>query len=287
MKILKHTRTAFQRQILESVIIQRERKHHLMNNKAEYNRCALPRLTAKLGEKELEKWREVDKEEMRKEASIEEKIRLRKKKMSKERAEQTRRREMGQPKRKKMRLEESDQHEQRDDQEKRELPTSPASKRKVSTSEKGRSPKKRRANDTMRKYLTCKRWKEEEEKASWEKDMTEDNGEEVGEDAAFNMHLSPSPSSPAVQQDLEEKETKVRTEQHDTINRPISPPQESSEAFARIGLVPTDEVSPKKLKTGESHQSGPAVEPMLGGLSGWASGTARYFLYSSRTTNGR
>jgi hypothetical protein len=55
MKILRNTRTAFQRQILESVIIQRERKHHLINNKAEYNRCALPRLTPKLGEKELEK----------------------------------------------------------------------------------------------------------------------------------------------------------------------------------------------------------------------------------------
>ena len=49
-----------------------------------------------------------------------------------------------------------------------------------------------------------------------------------------------------------------------TINQPISPPQESSEAFARIGLV-AEEVGPKKLKTGESHQPGPAVEPLLGG----------------------
>ena len=46
-----------------------------MNKKAEYNRCALPRLTAKLGEKELDKWREEDREEMEKEATIEEKIR--------------------------------------------------------------------------------------------------------------------------------------------------------------------------------------------------------------------
>jgi hypothetical protein len=54
------------------------------------------------------------------------------------------------------------------------------------------------------------------------------------------------------------------TEKVNTII-PISPPQESSEAFARIGLVPTEEVSPKKLKTGERQQPGPAVEPLLGG----------------------
>ena len=41
---------------------------------------------------------------MEKEATIEEKIRLRKKKRSMERAEQTRRREQGQPKKKKMKL---------------------------------------------------------------------------------------------------------------------------------------------------------------------------------------
>jgi hypothetical protein len=57
MTILKSTKTAFERQILESVIIQKNRNHRLMNNKAEYNRCALPRLTTKLGEKELLKWR--------------------------------------------------------------------------------------------------------------------------------------------------------------------------------------------------------------------------------------
>jgi hypothetical protein len=38
-------------------------------------------------------------------------------------------------------------------------------------------------------------------------------------------------------------------------NQPISPSQESSEAFARIGSVATC----------ESHQPGPAVEPLLGG----------------------
>ena len=60
MRIIKTTRTAFERQILESVEIQKARQHHIMNNKSEYNRCALPRLTAKLGEKDLEKWRKED-----------------------------------------------------------------------------------------------------------------------------------------------------------------------------------------------------------------------------------
>jgi hypothetical protein len=74
MRIIKSTRTAFERQILESVTIQRKRGHRIMNNKAEYNICALPRLTAKLGEKELYKGRIEDREEMEKEATIEKKI---------------------------------------------------------------------------------------------------------------------------------------------------------------------------------------------------------------------
>ena len=67
MGIIRNTRTAFKRQILESVMIQRARVHHIMNNKSEYNRCAIPRLTVKLGEKELTKWREEDKIELQKE----------------------------------------------------------------------------------------------------------------------------------------------------------------------------------------------------------------------------
>ena len=46
MRIVKSTRSVFEHQILESVTIQKKRNHHIMNNKAEYNRCALPRLTA-------------------------------------------------------------------------------------------------------------------------------------------------------------------------------------------------------------------------------------------------
>ena len=42
-----------------------------------------------------------------------------------------------------------------------------------------------------------------------------------------------------------------QAEQPHTLAHPISQPQESSEAFARIGLVP-DEVGPKKLKPGNT-----------------------------------
>jgi hypothetical protein len=108
MKILKNTRTAFERQILESVLIQKARKNNIMNNKAEYNRCALPRLTAKLGEKDLDKWREEDRREMEKEATIEEKIRIRKKEKAKKRGAANRRMEHGQPMQKKRRVEAND-----------------------------------------------------------------------------------------------------------------------------------------------------------------------------------
>ena len=49
-RIVKQARTAFNRQIGESVVIQNSKGHHILNSKSEYNRCALPRLTAKLGE---------------------------------------------------------------------------------------------------------------------------------------------------------------------------------------------------------------------------------------------
>ena len=38
MRVIKSTRSAFERQILESVTIQKMRNNFIMNNKAEYNR---------------------------------------------------------------------------------------------------------------------------------------------------------------------------------------------------------------------------------------------------------
>merc|ERR1712130_120332 len=49
-RIVKQSITAFNRQINESVEIQNNNQHYILNSKSEYNRCALPRLTAKVGE---------------------------------------------------------------------------------------------------------------------------------------------------------------------------------------------------------------------------------------------
>ena len=55
-KIIKQTRSAFNRQISESVQIQiNAEKHFILNSKSEYNRCALPRLATKLGEIPMDK----------------------------------------------------------------------------------------------------------------------------------------------------------------------------------------------------------------------------------------
>ena len=171
MRVLKSTRTAFERQILESVLIQKSRHHHIMNNKAEYNRCALPRLTAKLGENELSKWREEDRIEMEREASIEEKIRIRKKERSKRRGEINRRTETGQPKRKKKRTEPGeDQHQLLEEEGLEEktmtegpkiTPASPK-KRKMWKEDKKQS-KRARHNYDIKKYISCKRWREEQD----------------------------------------------------------------------------------------------------------------------------
>ena len=54
-KVLRYTRSSFERQLLESVLIQESRDHHLLNSRSEYKRCAIPRLATKLGEKDIEK----------------------------------------------------------------------------------------------------------------------------------------------------------------------------------------------------------------------------------------
>ena len=235
-------------------MIQQERnKHHLMNSKSEYNRCALPRLTSKLGEVELGKWREKDMEEMKHEASIEEKIRSRKKKKSLERAERARRMDKDQPKKKRRKVDKEDKDSmatvkgvdeiQEEDREVRERKTTTPRKRQELNERSPNKPRKRRKIHTsIRDYITCKRWKAEEEEK-----MT-----------ASQEEVTERPEDPMQQQQQEDVPAPAQPDQ------PISPPQECSEAFARIGLVACL-VSPKKLKTGESHQPGPAVEPLLVG----------------------
>ena len=142
-----------------------------MNNKAEYNRCALPRLRTKLGENDLEKWRVEDREEMIKEATIEEKIRIRKKEKAKRRAEKSKRMGKEQPKRKRMKMgtdlvettrdeqgrdTDREQHEMEKTEAEIQLVTSPAKKRKEQRAEVKPSKKKRGNHDIMR-YIICKK----------------------------------------------------------------------------------------------------------------------------------
>ena len=75
VKVLKFTKTSFERQILESVKLEENIGHNLLNSKSEYNRCAIPRLTTKIGEKMYQKWEKNEKEEKIKEVELEEKIR--------------------------------------------------------------------------------------------------------------------------------------------------------------------------------------------------------------------
>jgi hypothetical protein len=165
MRILKSTKTKFERQILESVMIQKARSHNIMNNKAEYNRCALLRLTAKLGERDLEKWREEDRLEQAREATIEEKIRLRKKEKAKKRGDANRRMEKGQSarKRRKVSREQEGGKETQDSmatpeteerQHQRVGKTSTPKKRKVGEEERrtpSKTPKKKRKNADMKR----------------------------------------------------------------------------------------------------------------------------------------
>ena len=59
-RVMRYTRSAFERQLLESVFIQGNRHHHILNARSEYiilatqyNRCAIPRLATKMGEKDI------------------------------------------------------------------------------------------------------------------------------------------------------------------------------------------------------------------------------------------
>ena len=75
MKIKATAKSAFERQVTESVFIQQEAKNHIiLNSKSEYNRCALPRLTTKLGDFEFEEWKKEEQVEKRYRDRYEEKL---------------------------------------------------------------------------------------------------------------------------------------------------------------------------------------------------------------------
>ena len=102
-KILKQAKTAFNRQIGESVAIQSSKDHHLLNSKSEYNRCALPRLTAKLGEVSLKTIEREKREEKEQEEELRKKIRDLKVKIGEKRREQPKEQEQPAAKKRKLR----------------------------------------------------------------------------------------------------------------------------------------------------------------------------------------
>ena len=54
MKVIRFTRSAFERQVGEAVLIQQERaRHQIMNSRAEFSNCSLPRLQTRMGESDL------------------------------------------------------------------------------------------------------------------------------------------------------------------------------------------------------------------------------------------
>ena len=71
MKILSSHKTAFERQIREAVLIEKNAGPTLMNSKTEYNRCSIPRIVIKMGNEE-----EVVDPTIKKEREVIEKIKL-------------------------------------------------------------------------------------------------------------------------------------------------------------------------------------------------------------------
>ena len=57
IKVFKFTRSSFERQILESVEMQGNQHHHLLNTRSEFNRCAVQRLMCKLGDKNFKQYK--------------------------------------------------------------------------------------------------------------------------------------------------------------------------------------------------------------------------------------
>ena len=76
MSILGKKRSAFERQITEAVTIMKEsKKHDILNSKAEWSQCSLPRLTSKMGDKDLKEMEKEIRIEKDKESKFEEKVR--------------------------------------------------------------------------------------------------------------------------------------------------------------------------------------------------------------------
>ena len=110
IKVLKYARSSFERQIYESVMIQANRMHNLLNSKSEYNRSAVPRLLIKLGENEFKVRKKEEEAETKKDEMLEAKIRQLRKNRNKQRNTNYLR---GQPSRKKIKFARDEEYEKK------------------------------------------------------------------------------------------------------------------------------------------------------------------------------
>ena len=106
MKVVKFHKSSFERQVHESVLIQASKTHFLLNSKMEYNRCQIPRIAIKMGEKEIkERKKDLEKEiidEKKNDQDLEEKIKTLRKLINRKRA--PRRPQQCEPGRKKLKI---------------------------------------------------------------------------------------------------------------------------------------------------------------------------------------
>ena len=99
MRVLKFNTSSFERQIMESVVIQVERQEHfLLNSRTEFNRCSLPRLCAQIGEGEFKQYNKELEIEKIEDEKIETRIRELRKQRNKARMHPTK--EIGNAKKK-------------------------------------------------------------------------------------------------------------------------------------------------------------------------------------------
>ena len=144
MRVVKFRCSAFSRQIHESVVIQTNRtKHHLLNSKAEFNRCALPRLGLKMGDTEFKERRKEQDEERRKDEILEEKIRCMRREKSKMEGKKRAPQRYNKTSKKKLRLDSKGEQMEGDAPPNREIQLPRVKKRREETSKYLERPGKR------------------------------------------------------------------------------------------------------------------------------------------------
>ena len=101
MRVIRFHKTAFETQIHESVLIQENRSHNLLSLKSESNHCAIPRLTMKMGDRDMKS----EEEKLERDAKREEELKMKIRGLKKQRS-RLRRNCRGTPERKRLKLDE-------------------------------------------------------------------------------------------------------------------------------------------------------------------------------------